>query len=301
MSDLYQLWERPEGAEFLLAGWAQWADAGDVSSGLPKYLIAQTGARKIGEIDAQGCYLFQIPGAHHLLRPVVKLREGYRESLEQRKNELFYAGEDGGRLLIFLGDEPHQNEERYAQAFFDAAAELGVRRIAALGGVHAPVPYDKDRDISCVYSLPRLKDELADYAVKFSDYEGGATISTYLADVAETRGVEFFSFYAFVPAYDFSKSSVIAQQVAVDVDFKAWYDVMRRLDHMFELGLDFSALAKRSEELIVEWRAKMDHLADAMPQLEVASYMQQVNEGFVENRFLPFKDLWEQALGDAIA
>jgi proteasome assembly chaperone (PAC2) family protein len=301
MSDLYQLWERPAGTEYLLAGWQQWADAGDVSSGLPQYLIDQTGARKIGELDARGCYLFQIPGAHHLLRPVVKLREGYREDLERHTNEFFYTGEGNGRLLIFLGEEPHQNEERYAQGFFDAAAELGVRRIAALGGVHAPVPYDKDRDISCVYSLPRMKDELSEYAVKFSDYEGGATISTYLADVAESRGLEFFSFYAFVPAYDFSKSSVIAQQVAVDEDFKAWYDVMRRLDHMFRLSLDLSGLAKKSGELIVEWRAKLEHLTSAMPQLEVASYLEQVNEGFVESHFLPFKDLWEQALGDAIA
>jgi hypothetical protein len=60
-------------------------------------------------------------------------------------------------------------------------------------------------------------------------------------------------------------------------------------------------LAKKSGELIVEWRAKLEHLTSAMPQLEVASYLEQVNEGFVESHFLPFKDLWEQALGDAIA
>ena len=64
----------------MIAGWHQWADAGSISSGLPLYLIEQTQARKIGRIKPDGFYLFQIPGAHHLLRPVVKLNEGYREA-----------------------------------------------------------------------------------------------------------------------------------------------------------------------------------------------------------------------------
>jgi predicted ATP-grasp superfamily ATP-dependent carboligase len=298
MNDLIRLWEIPDAAEYVIAGWHQWADAGDVSSGLPKYLIEQTAARRIGEMEPDGFYLFQIPGTHHLLRPMVKLSEGYRETLEERRNEFFYSGDDENGFLIFLGEEPHQNAECYAEAFFDAVEELGVKRVAALGGVHGPVPYDRERDISCVYSLPRMKDELAQCEVRFSDYEGGATITTYLADKAEARGVEFFSFYAFVPAYNFSESSMIPHQVAMEEDFKAWYDLMRRLDHMFRLGLDLSDLARRSDELIVAWEKKIDHLARAMPQLGVSSYMEQVNEDFAERRFLPFSDFWEEVLGD---
>lgn len=300
MNDLIRLWEIPDAAEHMIAGWHQWADAGDVSSGLPKYLIEQTAARRIGEMEPDGFYLFQIPGAHHLLRPVVRLSEGYRETLEERRNEFFYSGDDENGFLIFLGEEPHLNAECYAGAFFDAIEKLGVKRVAALGGVHASVPYDRERDISCVYSLPRMKDELAQYAVRFSDYQGGATITTYLADKAEARGIEFFSFYAFVPAYDFSKSSMISHQVAMEEDFKAWYDLMRRLDHMFNLRLDLSDLARRSDELIVAWEMKIDHLARAMPRLGVSSYMEQVNEDFAERRFMPFSEFWEEVLGDLI-
>jgi len=300
MNDVVRLWEFPRAAEYMIAGWRQWADAGDVSSGLPKYLVEQTLARRIGEIAPEGFYLFQIPGAHHLLRPVVKLSEGYRESLEHRSNEFFYAGDDTKGFVVFLGEEPHLNEERYAEAFFDAVEALGVKQVAALGGVHAPVPYNKERDISCVYSLPGLKAALSEYAVRFSDYEGGTTISTYLADKAESRGIEFFSFYAFVPAYDFSQSSVLVQQVAMEEDFKAWYDLMRRLDHMFRLGLDLSHLARRADRLIAEWESKLEHLARAMPQLDVAGYLQQVSAEFTERQFMPFRDLWEEELGDLL-
>jgi len=62
--------------KYMIAGWHEWADAGAVSSGLPQYLIDETRARKIGEIAPDGFYLFQIPGTHHLLRPVVQLEEG---------------------------------------------------------------------------------------------------------------------------------------------------------------------------------------------------------------------------------
>ena len=300
MNDVIRLWELPDAAEYMIAGWHQWADAGNVSSGLPKYLIEQTAARRIGEMAPDGFYLFQIPGAHHLLRPVVKLSEGYRESLERRGNEFFYAGDDKRGFVVFLGEEPHLNEERYAEAFFDAVEALGIKRVAALGGVHAPVPYNKERDISCVYSLPGMRAELAEYAVRFSDYEGGATISTYLADRAESRGIEFFSFYAFVPAYDFSQSSVLVQQAAMEEDFKAWYDLMRRLDHMFNLNVRLSDLARRSARLVREWETKLEHLARAMPQLDVASYMQEVNAEFTESQFMPFRDLWEEELEDLL-
>jgi len=298
MNTLIDLWEKPAPAKYVIAGWQQWADAGAISSGLPPYLIEQTQATKIGRIKPDGFYLFQIPGTHHLLRPVVKLSQGHSEAFQQRRNEFFYAGDDEKGLVIFLGEEPHQNEERYAHAFFDAVEELGVERVAAVAGVYGPMPYDKNRDISCVYSLPGMKEELVEYAVRFSNYEGGTTISTYLAARAEPRGIEFFTFYAFVPSYDFSQSSMIVHPTAIEEDFKAWYDVMIRLNHMFHLGIDLSDLEKQSTELVAEWEAKIEYLASTMPQLEVREYMEKVYEDFTEVSFEPLSDAWEEALGD---
>lgn len=297
MNDLIELWEKPAADKCMIAGWYQWADAGDVSSGLPRYLIDETQARKIGEIKPDSFYLFQIPGTHHLLRPVVRLSEGLREEMEERKNEFFYSDNEGGEFLIFLGEEPHQNEGQYAEALLDAVEELGVRRMAIVAGVHGPMPYDKDREISCVYSLPELKEEITKYAVKMSNYEGGATIGTYLAHKAEPRGIEAIVFYAMVPAYDFSRGSVLTQRMAMDEDFKAWYDLMRRLKFMFKLDMDLSDLERRSEELISTWDSKIEELEQEMPQLEVRDYMEEVNEDFTEVSFMPLSDVWEEELG----
>jgi predicted ATP-grasp superfamily ATP-dependent carboligase len=300
MDDLVELWERPVAEEkYMIVGWHQWADAGAISSGLPEYLIEQTGARKIGEIKPAGFYLFQIPGTHHFLRPEIKLEEGYRKELKSPQNELFYAGNDKKGLVIFLGDEPHLHADQYAEAFFDAVEALNVRRVAAVGGVYGPMPYDRDREVSCVYSLRRMKEELAEYAVKFSNYEGGTTIGTYLVDKAEQRGIEFLIFYAFVPAYDFSQLSVNLQQgVRIESDFKAWYDLMRRFNHMFKLGIDLSGLEKQSEELIASMDAKIDELEREMPQLKIKEYLEKLAEDFAEMSFMPLDDVWERELGD---
>lgn len=299
MNDLVELWEKPVADEIhMIVGWHQWADAGAVSSGLPQYLIDQTGARKIGEIKPDGFYLFQIPGTHHFLRPEIKLDEGYRKELSSRKNEFFYSGDDRKGLVIFLGEEPHLNVERYAEAFFYAVEELGVRRVAAVGGVYGAMPYDRDREVSCVYSLPEMKDELAEYAVKFSDYEGGATIGTYFVDRAEQSGVEFLVFYAFVPAYDLSELSTHLQGMRIENDFKAWYDLTRRLNHMFDLGIGLSDLGRRSDELTSSMDYKIDELERAMPQLKVREYVDGLSRDFVEMPFMPLGEVWERELGD---
>jgi predicted ATP-grasp superfamily ATP-dependent carboligase len=299
MNDLVELWEKPLAEEnYMIAGWRQWADAGAISSGLPQYLINQTGARRIGEIKSDGFYLFQIPGTHHFLRPEIKLDEGYREELRTRKNELFYSGNDTKGLVVFLGDEPHLNVERYAEAFFHTVRELGVRRVAAVGGVYGAMPYDKDRQISCVYSLPEMKEELAEYAVRFSDYEGGTTIGTYLVDRAEQSEVEFLVFYAFVPAYDFSQFSAHHQGIRIENDFRAWYDLITRFNHMFDLGIPLSDLERKSDELTSSMDAKIDDLERTMPQLKIREYMETLAEDFVEMPFMPLGEVWERELGD---
>lgn len=298
MNELIELWEKPAAGKYLIAGWHQWADAGGVSSGLLQYLIDHAQARKIGEIKLGGFYLFQIPGTHHLVRPVVKLKDGHREALRQRKNEFFYSGDDRQDFFLFLGEEPHQNEGQYADAFFDVVEELGIRRVAAVAGVYGAVPYEKDRNVSCVYSLPGMKDDLTKYAVRFSDYEGGATISMYLADRAESRGIEFFRFCAFVPSYDFSQASSFVPTVAVEQDFKAWYDLMIRLSHMFDLDLDLSDLEERSDDLISAWDSRIDQMIRTMPQLAVKDYMEKVKDEFTEMSFEPLSDVWKEALGN---
>ncbi|GAB4147117.1 MAG: hypothetical protein Fur0021_05760 [Candidatus Promineifilaceae bacterium] len=293
--------EKPATKElYLIAGWRQWADAGSISSGLPQYLIEHLGARLVGEIRDDSFYLFQIPGMHHFLRPEVKLEQGYRKAFTRPKNEFYYAGNPDKGLLIFLGDEPHLNMERYAAAFLDAVKTLAVRRIVTLGGVYGTVPFDRDRFISVIYSLPHLQEELNNYAVNFSNYEGGSSVGTYLADRAEPDNIELIGFYAFVPAYDFSQSETLPQSMRIENDYKAWLDILRRCNHMFQMELDLADLEHKSQRLMAAMEAKISELERTVPQLKVREYLAQLDEAYEEIPFFPLDDLWERELRDIL-
>jgi proteasome assembly chaperone (PAC2) family protein len=299
MDDWIDLWEKPSAEEiYMIAGWRQWADAGAISSALPAYLVEEMDARKIGEISPEGFYLFQVPGTHHFLRPTIRLEEGYRKELETRQNEFFYTGDEQKGLVVFLGDEPHMDAERYTESFLDVVEALGVKRVAAVGGVYGAMPYDKDREVSCVYSLQDMKDELDEYAVRFSNYEGGTTIGTYIVDRAESRGIEFVVFYAFVPAYDFSQIASGVQGVRIENDYKAWYDLLRRFNHMFGLDIDLSDLEEQTDELILLMDTKVEELDRKMPELQVREYIDSLSEEFTERTFEPLGDLWRRELSD---
>jgi len=301
VNDLAELWDTPKATEmFMIAGWHQWADGGEVSSGLPGYLVASMTARSIGRIKSEGLYLFQIPGTHHFLRPEIKVEDGYRKSLSTHQNDFYFTGDEEKGLIIFLGDEPHLNMDRYAEAFFDVAMALGVRKLGIVAGVVGPVPYDKEREISCIYSLPHMKKDLAKYALKFSDYEGGVTIGTYLVQEAESRGLEAFSLYAYVPAYNFSPSPTTFQGLRIERDYKAWYDLMRRFNYMFRLGFDLSELKAQSEALIASMDSKIEEMQQAMPDVDIREYLKKVDEQFTEMPFMPLEDVWERELGDIL-
>lgn len=297
MSEALEFWELPQAEViYMFAGWHQWADAGSVSSGLPRYLIKRTGARQIGQIRPEGFYIFQFPGTHDLMRPVVKFNEGYPLSLEGQHNEFFYTGDERRGFLFFIGDEPHLDIERYSAAFLEAVTRLGVRRIITFGGVYGELPYDKERTISCIYSQKKIKDELDDLSVVFSDYHGGASISSFVCKRAAEQEIELISFYAFVPNYDFDSLADMSNTIRIENDFMAWLGIMRRLNYLLKLDMDLTDLEKKSEHLVRVVDDKINELDRAAPQLGVRAYINRLSEEFSETPFTPLDDVWEDEI-----
>ena len=297
MNDVPEFWELPEVEElYMIVGWRQWADAGSISSGLPRYLVKRTKAREIGLLRPDDFYLFQIPGTHELVRPVVHFEDGYPKSLDVPHNDFYFTGNERRGLIIFLGDEPHMQIERYVSSLLDVAQNLGVRRIVGFGGVYGELPYDKERMVSCIYSREQLREEVENLAVDLSDYHGGASIGSYLCRRAAERDMEFVGFYAFVPTYDFSNVPQIGNAIRLENDFMAWLGVMRRVNYMLKMDIDLSDLEKRSKHLIEVVDAKVEELESAAPQLSVREYMERLAEDFDEVPFEPLDDVWESEL-----
>ncbi len=302
MSSAIDLWLNPLEDDdsidelYMIAGWRQWADAGTISSGLPRYLIQLLDAEKIGELDLDDSYMFQIPGTHDLVRPTVKMEDGYPESLEIRENEIFFAEVGGKGLIIFLGDEPHLNIKKYSKAFYDLAAKLGVKRVISLGGVYGELPFDKERTVSAIYSLPHMRAEFDKYSVNLSNYQGGSSIGTYLCKMAERHGTEYVGFYAFVPTYDFSQLAQNMTGLRIENDFMAWRAVMQRIIFMLELEIDLDDLQERCDKLLTAMEEKVDELDETAPQMNIREYMDRLSAEYEEQQFVPLDSVWEEEL-----
>lgn len=297
MSDALDLWKKPEAKEnYMLVGWRQWADAGSVSSGLPQYLVQLMGAEPIGTIRPEGFYLFQVPGTHDLVRPVVRFKEGYPESLQTPHNDLFYIGDNQRGLVIFVGDEPHLDVERYVGVLLSAGKKMGVKRIVGLGGVYGELPYDKERMVSANFSLPHMNEEMNQLAVSLSDYQGGASIGSYVCRRAGEQGIEYVGLYAFVPSYDFSPVTQIGSAIRLENDYTAWLGVTRRVDYMFKLNLDLSDLEQKSKQLVEVVNAKVDEIEHKAPQLRLRERLRELSAEFKETQFIPLDEVWEDEL-----
>ena len=121
-----------------------------------------------------------------------------------------------------------------------------------------------------------------------------------MADQAEQRGVEFVVFYGFVPAYDFSQISETVHGFSIENDFKAWYDLLKRVNHMFNLTLDLTELESESERLFTSIEAEIDRLESETPELRIRDYIDSLSEDFTEKRFVPLGDMWTRGLRDLL-
>jgi len=297
MSELFNIWEKPKTEDVvLLAGWRQWADGGAVSSGMPRYIAELNNARKIGELNPDGYYIFQLPGAQQFLRPIVRHNDGVSESLQTHKNEFFYAEIDGKGVVFFLGDEPHMDAERYSRAFLEACKTLNVRKIVQFGGVYAQVPYDRNRHVHGIISLPRLRKELDDLVIEPSNYQGPSSIGSYINKRAGEINLEAIGLYAFCPIYQFGGLEDTNKTIHIENDYLAWLNVMERVGHMLDIKFDLSDLENLSENLIEKIHTKVIELDEKYPELRIEEFMRRLRGDFEERSFSPLDDIWEDSL-----
>jgi predicted ATP-grasp superfamily ATP-dependent carboligase len=265
---------------FMIAGFNQWANAGNVSTGIPEYLIEKLHARRVGHIRKDDFYIFQVPGSHFMFGTPVKYVNGYEEDYQGEPiNDFHYAEIDEKGLIIFIGTEPNQREDVYVNTLLDGAEELGIKRIIVPAGVGGEVPFDKERRINCTYSMKQMQEELKKYAVNLLNFSMNATIGMAINHYSKVRGIESIRMSARTPSYQV--------QLTFHSDKRAMYDILRRIRYMFGIKLDLSDLEKESRQQLTDFENTLKVLFQNNPALkpQVTTYMKQIAERFEELKF----------------
>ena len=271
MADELVVFQEKPAAQYLIAGWRrQWSDGGEISSGLPRYLIDQTNAKRIGEMSleiSKLCYPFQVPGTHDLYRPRVAYEDGL-PSGEMRRENLFYDAGNG--LIIFRGEEPWFRIDIYGQAFFQALQELGVTQTVAVEGYNGAAPPDLERSVNCIYSHAHMKEWLEKFGLRFSNYgtqgRNGPTIGMALVTLAHYQypQCEMFRLGAMAPMYPFLAGN--KDPVGITKDHRAYYDIMRRIRAMFNLDMSLSELLTLGEAESRQLEESLETIVSNNPQ-----------------------------------
>jgi len=186
----------------LLVGLSGWMDGGQVSTGTVKCLIERLGAERFAEIEPEGFYIYNFPGSMEitsLFRPHTKIKDGLITSFEVPRNAFFC--DEKNDLILFMGKEPNLQWREFADCIFSLCSEFNVKTIYFIGSVAGLVPHTREPRLFCSVSDEKLKATFEHYGVKFTNYEGPASIVTYLTTNSREWNLNIISLVAAIPAY----------------------------------------------------------------------------------------------------
>ncbi len=243
---------RPEmQAPRLILGFSGWMDGGGVSTGTVETLVRKLRARPLAEIDSEDFYIVSFPGSmkvSSLFRPHTKIEEGLITAYQGPANTFYYSRPHS--LILFLGREPNLKWSEYAECVFAVVSQFDVGTIYFVGSVAGLVPHTREPRLFSSVSDEGLKPVLEKCRVRFSNYEGPASISTYLTRLASERSVPMVNLVAEVPAYVQGRNhrciESVARWLAGTLNLQVNLDDLRALGDVLEARLN-EAVAKAPE------------------------------------------------------
>jgi len=226
----------------LLIGLSGWMDGGNVSTGTVKLLAEELDARKLAEIEPEEFYIYNFPGSMELaamFRPHTRIKNGLVLSCETPKN-IFFCDEKNN-LILLLGKEPNLRWAEYIDCIFSLCRKFGVKMIYFIGSVAGLVPHTRQPRFSCSVSDKKLKETMGQYGVRFSNYEGPASIITQLTTQAKQNDLGMATLVAEIPAYVQGHNpkciAAVAKRLANILDLHLNLDKLRSIGEQFEKKL----------------------------------------------------------------
>ena len=247
----------------LLIGLSGWMDGGNVSTGTVKLLAEELDAQKLAEIEPEEFYIYNFPGSMELaamFRPHTRIKNGLVLSCETPKN-IFFCDEKNN-LILFLGKEPNLRWAEYIDCIFSLCRKFGIKMIYFIGSVAGLVPHTRQPRFSCSVSDKKLKETMSQYGVRFSNYEGPASIITQLTTQAKQNDLGMATLVAEIPAYVQGHNPKCIAAVA------------KRLANILDLHLDLDKLRSIGEQ----FEKKLTEIVQAQPEL--ATHISRLEEDY---------------------
>lgn len=244
----------------LVLAFSGWMDGGDVSTGTVERLVDLLEAEPIASIDPEPFYIYNFPGSMEiaaLFRPHIKIEDGLVETVDMPSNT-FYC-HDEAELMLFVGREPNLHWQTFGKTIFNFAKQAGIKRILFVGSFGGSVPHTREPRLFVTCSDASLLEEMEQYGVRRTGYEGPGSFTSYLMTQAGTAGLQMVSLVAEIPGYLQGTNPLSIEAVT------------RRLAKILKLPLDLDSLRSASTEWEMQVSTAVDQddeLAEKVRELE---------------------------------
>jgi proteasome assembly chaperone (PAC2) family protein len=254
----------------VIAAFEGWNDAGEAASAAVTHLSAAWDASKIGEIDPEDYYDFQVT------RPALDVTDGKTRKLSWPTTRLVHARPAGldRDVVLVQGIEPNMRWRGFCRELVDGFTDLGAELVILVGALLADSPHTRPVPVSVAASDDKLASTLQ---IEPVDYQGPTGIVGVLQDACATAGIPAVSLWAAVPHY-----------VAQPPSPKATLSLLRGVEDVLDAPMPLGDLPEEARA----WERGVDELAEQ--DSEVAEYVRALEEA---------KDATDlpEASGDAIA
>jgi len=242
----------PKGS-VLIVVWAE--DASSLGAQTADYLLQCLGYREFGEILPEGFFPM---GGVNVLDDVARFPESK-----------FYVC-DSSNLVIFKSSIPRMGWNRFLTSLLDVAyQDCAVKQIYTLGAMVSPAAHTVPRLLISIVNDREIKAALEPYnVVADNDYETPPgqkpTLSSYLAWMAQQRGIPAVNLWVPVPYY----------LVPID-DPRSVKRLVYFFNSKYDLGVDFTAL----DSVISEQNSKIASLFEKSPEIKNMVRRLEVGDG----------------------
>lgn len=244
----------------LVLAFSGWMDGGDVSTGTVERLVDLLGADPFAEIDSEPFYIYNFPGSMEiaaLFRPHIEIEDGLVKTVDMPSSTFYYH--EPAKLVLFIGKEPNLRWRTFGDCIFELAQKVGVGRILFVGSFGGAVPHTRQPRLHVTCSDAELLEEMQQYGVRRSGYQGPGSFTSYLMTRASSAGVEMISLVAEIPGYLQGTNPMSIEAVT------------RRLAKILTLSLDLDSLRSASTEWELQVSSAVEEnegLAEKVRQLE---------------------------------
>ncbi|MBW2618383.1 MAG: PAC2 family protein, partial [Deltaproteobacteria bacterium] len=175
---------------------AGWANAGEVGTSTLTFLKEAVGPAVLAEIEADPFYDFT---AH---RPSGCVSKGRVTSLTRPSNTFYFASAtEGPPTILFLGEEPHLNWDRYCQLILEVLLRFDTRLVITVGGTYDERLHTDPPLISYLAEDMVLAESVQSQGGRPGEYEGPISVHTYLYQACRQRGLPVVGLWGHAPAY----------------------------------------------------------------------------------------------------